>query len=128
MKWTQKDVLFLRMNYSHQQNGFIATRLWCKVEDVVKKADELTLKKDKRWFPGTRMPRWTDKDLAKLRKLYPTVSNLNLARIFKRSAKSIVSIAKRMDLKKGHERLVQMGRENAVIWNKKVTHKKGSKR
>lgn len=59
-----------------------------------------------------RMPRWQAEDVERLRILYPIRPNLDLARIFGRSVKSIRAKAQDLGLKKAPERLEAMGREN----------------
>lgn len=59
-----------------------------------------------------RMPRWQPEDIERLRLLYPIRSNLELARTFGRSVKSIRAKAQDLGLKKAAERLEAMGREN----------------
>jgi hypothetical protein len=61
---------------------------------------------------ASRMPRWTPEDLELLARLYPTTSNLEIAKLLDRSVKSIVSKAHTEGLKKDPERLREMGRQN----------------
>lgn len=96
-----------------------------------RKATELGLGRDKRCesvlLPGfepivelypeaaVRMPRWTAAELRRLRKLYPSQSNLEIARELGRSVKSVVAKASEVGLKKTRRRLRQMGRENVAV-------------
>jgi hypothetical protein len=61
------------------------------------------------------MPRWDAAAIEKLRQLYPTTPNLELARVLERSVKSVVSKAHNLGLKKEAERLREMGRENVSL-------------
>ncbi|MEM1451115.1 MAG: hypothetical protein AAF957_18720 [Planctomycetota bacterium] len=89
------------------------------LEVVQGQAATLCLSKDKAFLrrasggtAKTRMPRWTDEELAQLRELYPIHSNLEIADRLGRSVKSVVSKAHNMGLKKDRARLQQMGRQN----------------
>lgn len=59
-------------------------------------------------------PRWTDAELAILRKLYRTRSNAEIARVLGRKVSSVVFKAHRLGLSKGVRRLREMGRENVA--------------
>jgi len=88
------------------------------VQDV---ATRLRLAKDKAFLrrlagnPASKMPRWDAAVIEKLRQLYPTTPNLELARVLERSVKSVVSKAHNLGLKKEAERLREMGRENVSL-------------
>jgi len=63
------------------------------------------------------MPRWSDKELDILIKMYPDHSNEYIAAtsLKKRSAKGILSQGIRMNLKKSLGRLQEMGHENVAL-------------
>jgi hypothetical protein len=61
------------------------------------------------------MPRWDSEAIEKLRQIYPTTPNLEIARQLQRSVKSVVSKAHNLGLKKEAERLREMGRENVSL-------------
>ena len=63
----------------------------------------------------TRMPRWSEPELAELRRCYPTEPNLDIARRLGKSIKSVVSKAHSLGLRKEPSRLAQMGRENVRL-------------
>jgi hypothetical protein len=91
--------------------------------DVIREvAGELCLSKDKAFIrreshgrESIRMPRWTEEELEQLRLLYPTTANLEIARILRRSVKSVVSKAHHLSLHKDIVRLQEMGRQNVAI-------------
>jgi hypothetical protein len=85
-------------------------------------ASELCLSKDKAFIrreshgrESIRMPRWTEDELEQLRQLYPTTPNLEIARLLRRSVKSVVSKAHHLSLHKDIVRLQEMGRQNVAI-------------
>ena len=57
-------------------------------------------------------PRWTDEDVALLKRLYRTHSNAEIAEIIGRKVSSVVFKGHRLGLSKGARRLKEMGREN----------------
>ena len=82
--------------------------------DVERKARELCLGKDKA-SPTTgqiRMPRWNAESLARLRELYPTRDNLEIARELGRTVSSVANKASQLGLSKGRAALQRMGRRN----------------
>jgi hypothetical protein len=112
-RWTADDLRILRTSFGTMDDVMIARALKRSEAQVRRKARELALAKDKRAFPGElAMPRWTDAEIAKLRKLYPKTSNVEIARQLDRSLKSITSKACSLKLEKDRERLAEMGREN----------------
>ena len=86
---------------------------------VQETAQTLCLSKDKVYLrkvsggaQTTRMPRWSSGELEKLTEMYPSCSNLDIAKALGRSVKSVVSKAHNLGLKKDKARLQQMGRQN----------------
>lgn len=86
---------------------------------VQETAQTLCLSKDKVYLrkasggqQTTRMPRWNASELEKLEEMYPSHSNLDIAKALGRSVKSVVSKAHNLGLKKDKGRLQQMGRQN----------------
>lgn len=69
-------------------------------------------------LPPIKMPRWTADDVAWLRRLFSSRSNLELARALGRSEKSVVAKANELRLRKSSARLRTMGRENVEIRHK----------
>ena len=63
---------------------------------------------------GVPMPRWTETQIKILRYYYRTVNNSLIASLVGRSAKSVVTMASRLGLKKSKARLVEMGRQNVA--------------
>jgi len=60
------------------------------------------------------MRRWTEEEIEKLKEMYAILPNEEIGRTLARSFKGVTSMAKRLGLKKGPERLRTMGRENAA--------------
>lgn len=93
-----------------------------RVEVIEEEARSMCLSKDKAFLKrkaggaaSTRMPRWSGEELDLLREMYPTSSNLDIAQALGRSAKSVVSKAHYLGLKKDEARLREMGRENVQV-------------
>lgn len=105
---------FLRRNFGSWSDENLAARLKCTVEEIAAAGTSLRLAKNKKLFERA-VPRWTAAELARLRELYPATSNLELARTFGRSVKSITAKAARIKLKKGRERKARMGAENVRL-------------
>jgi len=96
-------------------NADLAVRFGVTEREIEAKAVELALSKNKLFFKGRPMPRWTEAQIEELRREYPMRSNLDLARMMGRSVKSIVSKANKLSLTKAPERLARMGHENSVM-------------
>ena len=118
---TQDEMVEFKRLYGTRTDDDLAVifgRPLAVVQDV---AARLRLAKDKaflrRWAgnPASKMPRWDAAAIEKLRQLYPTTPNLELARVLERSVKSVVSKAHNLGLKKEAERLREMGRENVSL-------------
>lgn len=115
MAWTPDEVALLRRCYGSKPTAYLVERLPHDEQAIEVKASELALAKDKRRFKGRKMPRWTDEQVARLQLLYPTRSNLEIARELGRSVKSVVSKAQGMGLRKDEQRLQEMGRSNVRL-------------
>ncbi len=59
-------------------------------------------------------PRWTKAEVAILKRLYRTHSNVEIAKVLGRKVSSVVFKAHRLRLAKGIRRLREMGRENIL--------------
>jgi hypothetical protein len=115
--WHPDDVLELRRSYGRQTNAQIARRLHKSRSEISVKASELALAKDKRAFPGSKMPRWSADELELLRSLYPIMPSIQIAKRMGRSLKSVSSKGVALGLRKNVGRLREMGREN-VQWRR----------
>jgi len=118
--WRREEVLDLKQLYGSRSDGDLARILGRPAAAIRREAALLRLSKDKvflRQVSGepSRMPRWTQESVEALRRLYPDHSNLEIARMLKRSVKSVVSKAHDLELKKDRERLAEMGRENVAL-------------
>ena len=59
-----------------------------------------------------RGPKWTPDELHTLERFYPHISAQRLTQAYTgRSAKALASMARKLDIRKTEERLVEMGRE-----------------
>lgn len=111
----KNQLLDFKRAYGSTPDDALARRFKTSKSVVARLANQHRLAKDKRAFPGLRMPRWTERDLARLREWYATSSNLELAKTFGRSVSSVVSKAHGLGLNKSPERLREMGRQNVAI-------------
>lgn len=103
--------------YGSRFDQTIAKMFDITLEHVERLAIRECLRKGKAFLrscgaPPTKMPRWSADEEARLKDLYPTISNHEIAQTLRRSTKSIVSKAHALGLKKSDERLRQMGRVN----------------
>lgn len=119
--WTREETNDLKRLYGTRSDDDLARIFGRNVEVVRKRAQELMLAKDKAFVrrlnggSATRMPRWSEQELAELRQIYPTRSNLEVAQALRRTVKSVVSKAHHLGLRKEAERLREMGRENVSV-------------
>lgn len=117
-RWDHDEVQRLRRIYGQRTDDDLAVILGRSVDSIRRQAARFALAKDKAFVrklkgaSSTRMPRWTEEELDRLRELYPAESNLEIARQLSRSVKSVVSKAHHLGLKKDEERLREMGRQN----------------
>lgn len=120
-RWTREENGELRRLYGTRSDADLAAIFGRPAEAIERQAGKLCLAKDKAFLRrlagegATRMPRWSDEELAQLRELYPRMANLDIAQRLNRSVKSVVSKAHHMGLKKELERLQEMGRENVRL-------------
>jgi len=62
-----------------------------------------------------KMPRWSAAEVERLRELYPTLENLEVARQLGRTVTSVANKAHQLDLKKSTVLLAQIGRANVSL-------------
>lgn len=118
--WTSQDLQTLKRLYGTRSDGDLSVILGRSAQEIERMAEDLCLAKDKAFryrsaAPGgnhTRMPRWSEAEVQRLRQIYPERPNLDIARELGRSQKSIVSKAHDLGLRKSETRLRDMGREN----------------
>jgi hypothetical protein len=120
-RWTRDEVAQFKRIYGTRTDDDLARIFGRPVDAIERQAQKLMLAKDKAFLrklhgkTATRMPRWTEEELQRLRELYPVHSNLDIAKTLERSVKSIVSKAHNLGLKKDLARLREMGRENVSL-------------
>lgn len=113
--WTPDDLVKLRLLYGSTSSDILADTFGKTAAEIDDKAEELALAKDKRKFPGRRMPRWEPDELERLEQIYPMLSNIEVGRILERSVKSVASMASRLGIRKDPNRLETMGRANRTL-------------
>lgn len=119
--WPREELAEFKRIYGTRTDEDLSRIFGRSPEEVRRLADGLALAKDKAFVrklvgeASTRMPRWREEELERLRHDYPVQSNLELARSLGRSVKSVVSKAHHLGLKKSSERLRTMGRENVSL-------------
>ena len=112
--WLDDEVHLLKRLHGTRTTRQLVLVLGRSPVDVERKARELCLGKDKA-SPTTgqiRMPRWNAESLARLRELYPTRDNLEIARELGRTVSSVANKASQLGLSKGRAALQRMGRRN----------------
>ena len=119
--WSQDEVVAFKRLYGTRTGGDLAIIFGRQEESVQRLSDKLCLAKDKAFVrklqgtASTKMPRWSDAEIARLKELYSTSSNLEIAQDLNRSVKSVVSKAHNLGLKKSSDRLQEMGRQNVNL-------------
>jgi hypothetical protein len=120
-RWSREEVMRLRRLYGTRTDQDLALIFGRSVEGIQRVARKYCLAKDKAFAKrsagegATKMPRWSEQELALLRDLYPDHPNLEIAQKLNRSVKSVVSKAHHLGLRKELERLQEMGRENVSL-------------
>ena len=105
--WTRLEVVDFKRKYGTRTDEDLALVFGRSVKSVRELAKSCSLAKDKAFLrklngeSSTRMPRWTEPELAILRDMYPRAANLDIAQRLSRSVKSVVSKAHNLGLKKG---------------------------
>ncbi|MDA1259586.1 MAG: hypothetical protein O3A20_03080 [Planctomycetota bacterium] len=119
--WTSDEKQQLKRDYGSRTDRVLSLILAQPAHAIAAMAEELCLSKDKTFLhraEGVRhvsMPRWSEAEIERLRELYPTNRNEEIAHILNRSTKSVVSKAHDLELKKSKERLREMGQENVRL-------------
>lgn len=120
-RWTRDEINQFRRIYGTRSDEDISLIFGRSLEQVRRLAQRYCMSKDKAYVRkqagrgATKMPRWTADELNLLRELYPETPNLEIAQRLRRSVKSVVSKAHHLELRKGVERLREMGRENVAL-------------
>ena len=119
--WTRREVGEFKRLYGTRTDEDLAVIFGRPIEAVRELAERCSLAKDKAFLrklhgeAATRMPRWSEDELARLRDLDPRCAHLEIARELGRSVTSVVSKAHNLGLKKDRERLREMGRQNVRL-------------
>ena len=119
--WSQDEVVTFKRLYGTRTEADLAVVFGRTEESVQRLALKLCLAKDKAFVrkrqgtASTKMPRWSDTEITRLREMYKTDSNLEIALDLQRSVKSVVSKAHNLGLKKSSDRLQEMGRQNVDL-------------
>ncbi len=120
-RWSREEILDLKRIYGRRSDEDLVRFFGRPIDSIRRQAQTLCLAKDKAFLKSmngagaTRMPRWSSEELDRLRELYPTNSNLDIAAALNRSVKSVVSKAHHLGLRKDPERLKEMGRQNVGL-------------
>jgi len=120
-RWTQEEIVEFKRLYGTRTDEDLAAIFGRSLDAVKRLGARYCLAKDKAFVrkltgsSATRMPRWSDEEIAMLAEIYPLTPNLDIAQRLNRSVKSIVSKAHNLGLKKADERLEEMGRENVSL-------------
>lgn len=116
--WDPISERALRRLYGSIENKDLADLFTCDVAEIETAAEDFALRKNKAapMFRGiVKMPRWTASEIDLLRKLYPKSKNVALARLLKRSARSVSNKAQRLGVSKGADHRTKTGRENVAM-------------
>ena len=124
-RWTAEEIAEFKRLYGTRTDDDLAIIFGRTLEAVKRLGARYCLAKDKAFVrkltgsSATRMPRWAASEIERLKELYPTTANLDIAAKLNRSVKSVVSKAHNLGLKKEADRLREMGRENVSMRYKK---------
>jgi hypothetical protein len=135
--WAHEQIQALKDLYGTRQDEDLEVALLRAKEDIATMARQLCLAKDKRLRPSAahrsaaktamsasgpvppetqrRMPRWSASEVERLRALYPTLENLEVARQLGRTVTSVANKAHQLQLKKSTVLLAQIGRTNVSL-------------
>jgi DNA-binding CsgD family transcriptional regulator len=119
--WARAEIARFKRIFGTRTDEDLSRIFGQSTDEVRRLAREHGLSKDKAFLrklhgaPATRMPRWKDEELEILRSSYAAQPNLEIARRLGRSAKSVLSKAHLLGLKKSDERMREMGRENVRV-------------
>ena len=120
-EWSREEVNEFKRLYGTREDADLARIFGRALPAVRALARRLCLSKDKAFLRmrkgrgATRMPRWEAGSEETLRRLYPVLPNLEIARRLRRSVKSVVSKAHDLGLRKAAARLAEMGRQNVAV-------------
>jgi hypothetical protein len=118
--WTRAEVAMLKDLYGTRTDVDLEVSLLRPKHEIASVARRLCLAKDKRFQKRcqgdcrSRMPRWNDADVERLRKLYAEHDNLQVAQALGRSVASVANKASQLKLKKGPGLLARIGRNNVA--------------
>lgn len=120
--WSSRELRLLKQLYSSRSDLDLTVCLSRSLVEIQQQARLLCLAKDKRHATDAaphggerRMPRWTGAEVAKLRELYPTAENLEVAQALGRSVVSVANKASQLGLKKSGDLRAEVGRRNVLI-------------
>jgi hypothetical protein len=118
--WSHSERTWFKKSYGSRTDEDLMVCMLRPMEEVRDQARQLCLAKDKAFrtreaAQKMQMPRWDDEAIRRLRTLYPTVANLELARLLSRSVASVANKANQLGLKKASDLLADIGRTN-VNW------------
>lgn len=119
-EWAHEDERMLKRLHGTRSDHDLEVCLQRSAEDIAQKAEQLCLRKDKRFVRAiakgasarSTAPRWTDAEIAQLRAIYRDRDNLEVARLLGRSVVSVANKAWQLGLQKSQEALARMGRAN----------------
>lgn len=117
--WTRVDLRRLKQLYGTRTAADLEVCFGRRTAEIEAEAGRLCLRKDKRsvqrWEReprASRAPRWSEQEVGRLRSLYASRDNLEIARELGRSVASVANKAWQLGLGKGPEVLGRIGREN----------------
>jgi hypothetical protein len=126
MKWTPKDIEFLKNNFSKLDNKTLAKRLKRTYTAIKNKALVLGIRKGNYYD-------WNNEAIERLTALFPMTSNKELAVIFNCKLSTVESKAYYLGLKKDEKHLAKMGEtllqsgKNSRFNKGNISHNTGKK-
>jgi hypothetical protein len=119
--WTSRERQLLKKVYGTRSDHNLVACLSRTKQEILRMASRLRLSKDKKFLAAARscapgnMPRWSPAEVQRLRRLYPHMDNLEIARLVGRSVASIANKANQLRLSKTAALRQRLGRCNVAV-------------
>lgn len=118
--WANHEQMLLKRVYGTRSDHNLVACLSRPKAEILRMANRLCLSKDKRFLASARnhgaqvMPRWSPAEVGRLRRLYPYVDNLQIARLLGRSVASVANKANQLRLRKAASLRRRISRRNVA--------------
>jgi hypothetical protein len=118
-RWSADDLVRLKAWYATRRDRDLEVSFSRAAADIRRKAQDLGLGRDKAVAAArgetTRMPRWSEQELAELARLYPRLPNVEVARRLGRSVTSVATQGRRLGLAKSEATRSKLARRSVAM-------------